>query len=244
MGRSRPRAQIEAPEVPDRDQLVGQAELVAQLGGLGAPGQEGVGGQIDGASGELGRSELAADPVARLEHVTTGAGVAVPARRAGDQLPGRGQPGDPRADDGDGRSVAPGSRRWRPVTDRRPCAPLGAPPPAHHAGEHREEPRVVVEGPGPGEGHPGRPGHARGPRRRGRRGSRGGRRRTRPGTPPPTVAPSSATRRISVEQVGPDPRVGRPPRALPGHPPGQAGRRVQPGQPRRCRRPTRPPGSG
>ena len=41
---------------PHRDQLVGQPELVAQLGGLGPAGQEGVGGQVDRPPGELGRT--------------------------------------------------------------------------------------------------------------------------------------------------------------------------------------------
>ncbi len=75
-----------------------QSELGAQVGGLRAPSQKGVGGQVDTAPGELGGPHLAADPVRRLEEMdlqrSTGG-------RAGadHQLPGGGQTGDTAAHD-------------------------------------------------------------------------------------------------------------------------------------------------
>ena len=68
MGRSRPRAQMEAPDAPTGTSWSVESELGAELGGLGPPGQECVGGQVHRPAGELGRPELAADPIARLEH--------------------------------------------------------------------------------------------------------------------------------------------------------------------------------
>ncbi len=90
----------------DRDQPVGDPELGDELGGLGTPAQEGVRGEVDGPSAELGRVQLAAPPATGLEHMDLGtlAAPGVP-----NQFPGRGQPGDTAADDGHhGRCVRPG----------------------------------------------------------------------------------------------------------------------------------------
>ncbi len=83
----------------DRNQFVGQPELVAELGGFGTPGQEGVGGQVDRAAGEFGRSQLASHPIARLEYMHDRWGGTVPSR-SGNQLPRRRQPGNAGADHG------------------------------------------------------------------------------------------------------------------------------------------------
>ncbi len=87
------------------------------------------------------RPELAPEPVARLEHHHAGGGGVGPAGAAA-QLPGGGQPGDPPAHHGDGRPGRAG--RHRGVSHRRP--------PPHHAGQDREEGRVVVERGRAGEG--------------------------------------------------------------------------------------------
>jgi hypothetical protein len=60
------------PGRPDRYQVPSQADLEAKFGGLGSPGQEGVGGQVHPPPGELGRPELAPDVGAGLEHMDGG----------------------------------------------------------------------------------------------------------------------------------------------------------------------------
>ena len=66
------------PRRPDRDQLVGEAELAAQLGGLGPAGQEGVGGQVDRA-GRRTRPDRSLPPSRSADSSTTTSGTTAPA---------------------------------------------------------------------------------------------------------------------------------------------------------------------
>ena len=75
-----------------RDALVGQAEGRDEVGALGAGGQQRLGSDVDREPRDLRDLQLAADPRRGLEH-----GHVVPGRRG---EPGRRQPGDPAADDG------------------------------------------------------------------------------------------------------------------------------------------------
>ena len=139
------------------------------------------------------------------------------------------QPGHPRADDGDGRPAAPGSPGGV-GSDTAAVAPSDRPPPVgprrpaprRNAGRRRATRVRAKATPSAGP--------ARGPRRRGRRGPRGGRRRTRPGRPPPTVAPALGHPPISVSRSGPIQGSVGPARALPGHAPRDGRDASQPGQ--------------
>ncbi len=108
-----------------RHQVGGEAQLAAQLDRVGHPGQEGVGRLVDQAVAEGGGPELAAHPVAGLDHHHR--------RAPAHALPGGGQPADAPADD-------------RQVDPRHPAAARTA---GGEGGHHRG---LVVDGGGAGEG--------------------------------------------------------------------------------------------
>ena len=74
-----------------RDQLVIEPELAAQVDRVGDPGQEGVGGLVDGPPGEGRGADLAAEALAGLEHHHLD--VVVGQAGAAHQLVGRAQAG-------------------------------------------------------------------------------------------------------------------------------------------------------
>ena len=232
MGRRRPRAQMEAPDAPTGTSWSVEAELLAEPGGLGPAGQEGVGGHVDPSAGERSRT-AASRPAGRRPRApppratATGAG-------AGHQLPGRGQAGDAAPDHRHGAGVGPASWGSTAGADVRRG-------PADHLGQHAEEAGVVVERRGPGEGHPDRPGHlvgldvevvedleVVGDEAHRAHHHRGGPLRRPPDGSPPAGRVRSTGRRSARRSATPPPSSGRARRR------GRAGRR--------CRRPTRPPG--
>ena len=208
-----PRPQRRAPAPRGRPGRRCSPSSLHSCGGLGPPGQEGVGGHVDGPPAELGGADLAAGPAAGLEDDDPRARSPAP-RRGPDQLPRGGQPGHAATDDGDDRAAG---RCVAHVRVDRVAVPSAAS--RTTLGQHGQERRVVVERGGPGEGdaRARRPWPA--PRCRGRRGSRGGRRRSRPGRPPrrwlprPPPAPSrpagrarSTGRRSVRRSARPSPR--------------------------------------
>ena len=95
--RRRPRAHTDAPAPRDRDEHVGEPELVAQVDRLGPPAEETVGAHVDGTPTEVVAAQRAAEARRRLEHHDRGrVGAAL---GAAGQLPGRGQAADASADD-------------------------------------------------------------------------------------------------------------------------------------------------
>jgi hypothetical protein len=79
------------------DQPVAQAELPAQVDGLGHSGQEGVRAGLDRDTGQVVRADLASRAVTGLDQGDLGAGRL--------QVEGGGQPGDAATDDGDPQSL-------------------------------------------------------------------------------------------------------------------------------------------
>ncbi len=198
MGWSVPSCHTSAPPARRRHQLVAEAELVAAARRPRHPGQERVGALVDGGqAGERRRRDLAAEALGGLEHGDLG-------RRLPGELERRGQPGDAAADDDDVAHVAPRPGRRR-VDD-----PVG------QGADHR---RVVVDARGAGEGQPRA-------RRRGRRASMSRSystsrwSATNPHGHTSRPAPRSAAARssITVQDVGPEPRLGRAAGRLPATP--------------------------
>ncbi len=92
----------------DRHQLVGDAELFAQLGRLGSPREERIAGEIDGPAGELVRAELPPDSWRRVDEHDRRRAVR---SRLSHQLPRGREAGDTRADDDEGRAGGRAHRR-------------------------------------------------------------------------------------------------------------------------------------
>ena len=80
-GRSRPRAQTEAPRAGDRHERVGEPDLAAQVDRLGPAAEEAVGAQVDDAAAEVVAAQGAAEAGRRLEHDDRGCVAAAVAHR-------------------------------------------------------------------------------------------------------------------------------------------------------------------
>ena len=161
MGRSRPRAQMDAPEAPTGTSWSVSPSSSQRLGGLGSAGQEGVGGQVDpvrpanSAARSLPPTRSSASNTCTSVRGARPGPTRPPAPRP---RPGRRSPPPTTATVGR-HTAMPTSARLAVDGRRRRCRTAVRRTGRDHAGQDAEEAGIVVERPGPGEGHPGRPGH-------------------------------------------------------------------------------------
>jgi len=103
-----------------------ESEFLHEGDGFGSTGQEAVGAEIDGSTGEGRGGEGPAPATARFDHFDAWRGVVRSVDPAGEFPRGR-ECADAPADDDDGRAAHLGGRV------------------AHHVGEYTHERRVIVE---------------------------------------------------------------------------------------------------